>query len=139
MADSFIGRWAYAYINGSAVVHLKDWSLSMATSLIAHDPDIGSTFIPQSVGFGSFSGSVAFNLTSDDFAALWDIAKSPTAAGVPLYLYPHSTASSGNKMYLYGNVAVSNLQLSSTLLGTSSGSFDFGNIDGTGLTRAERA
>ena len=138
MADSFIGRWAYLYLNGKALVHLKDWNVTMSTSLIAHDPDIGSTFIPQSVGFGTFTGNASFNLTNDDFAALWDVSKTPTAAGVPLYLYPHSTDTT-NKFYLYGNVAIANLNFTSTLLGTSSGSFDFGNIDGTGLSRQTRA
>lgn len=136
MADAFLGKFAYAYVGGAALIHLKDWTFTQNAPLITVDPDIGTTRTLNIPNFISETGSLTFNMTNDDFATLFDAAQAQSA--VALYLYPHKNDTT-NKFYLYGNVYLTDLSFNSTLLGTVSGSVNFGNSDTTGIKRQNRA
>lgn len=134
MGTTIIGKNAYAYVGGDAVVNLKDFTLRGESPPIPHDPDIGTTRIAQSVGFLSESGNFTFNFSSDDFEDLWDAFQAQTA--VSLYLYPETGAS---KIYMYGNAFLTSFNHENTLLGTVAGNCDFVNSDGTGFARQTTA
>lgn len=136
MADAMIGRNAYAYLNGAAIVHLRGFDYTQQAGFIDVDPDIGSTRIVSVAGFPKDTGTLRFNLTNDEFATMVDAVNA--GAAVPLYMYPSSTHAT-NKFYLYGNVVLSDLNFTNDLTATVQGSVAWQNSDSTGIRRQNRA
>lgn len=136
MADAFIGKAAYIYIGGKALIHLKDWDFSAVAGTIEVDPDVGTTRKVSVPGFISESGTINYAVTNDDFANIWDAIYAQTA--VALYLYP-SKSDATNKFYIYGNAYLTDLVHTNPLLGTVTGKVSFMNSDTTGFNRQSRA
>ena len=131
---SNIGKSAYAYIGGKAVVHLKDWDYSLTNGVIQLDPDIGSTRVASVTGFLRDSGTINYNFSSDDFANIFDAMLA--GAAVALYLYPEKGSA---KIYLYGNAFLTDLGHTNPLLASITGKVGFVNSDTTGFNRQTTA
>ncbi len=117
MGTPFSGKNVYAYLGGAAVTNLKGWTAVVNHSVINGDPDISSggwTFAGS--GFLNCTGTVDFNLTSDDFNDIFDAVVAGTAVG--LYLY--TARSSG--IYLYGSFFLGSVNITAQTAAMVTGS-----------------
>ena len=135
--SAFLGRNVYAYVGGSAVVHLRGWTASKTTEFLKVDPDIGALITISQPVSTNWSGSMNFNLTGDDFANLNTAAGSLSATS--LYLYLDSSAGATSKQYLYGSAFIGTLNINADIGGKVNGSVEFSGSDTTGFTIQSRA
>ena len=86
-------------------------------------------------GFIKETGSIDFNVTSNDFPDIWDAVYAQSA--VALYLYTETGAA---KAYLYGNASLTGLSHDEGgVQGTVTGTVTFSNSDTTGFSRQTTA
>lgn len=120
MGTPFSGKNAYAYLGGAAVTNLKGWDATITHSVIRGEPDISSGgWTYSGSGFLSCSGTIGFNLTSDDFNDIFDAVTAGTA--ISLYLY--TARSSG--IYLYGSFFLGNISVTAQTASMVSGTVAF--------------
>lgn len=130
MGSRFSGRNAYVYVAGNAVVNLKGWNTTFNNSVVQLDPDIGSNWNESDDGFKSASGSIDFNLSTDDYNDLFDAL----TAGAAVSLYQYTKTATG--VYLYGQARLASLNTTSQVGQTVAGSISWNSTGqwGRGVT-----